>query len=181
MSKFTELIQGNISDINQVSLYGATSIESYTFASCSNLTSITIPNSVTSIGNWAFASCSGLTSIIFAEESKLTSIGGSAFSGCSSLTSITIPESVTNIGRLTFAGTTTSSSKRLRINFLRKTPATIYSYSILQGGTFTITTTSSNSIYADVHIPIGSEATYRANSAWNTFFNSPNVTVTADL
>jgi|LSQX01.2.fsa_nt_gb hypothetical protein len=156
MSKFTELVQRNISDINQVSLYGATSIGNYAFYGCSRLNSITIPNSVTSIGY-------------------------GAFENCPSLTSITIPESVTNIERLTFAGTTTSSSKRLRINFLRKTPATIYSYSILQGGTFTQSQTSSAMIYADVHIPVGSEATYRADSAWNTFFNSSNVTVTADL
>ena len=33
------------------------------FNSCSDLTSITIPNSVTAIGRWAFEGCSGLTSV----------------------------------------------------------------------------------------------------------------------
>ena len=32
---------------------------------CSNLTSITIPDSVTSIGNYAFYNCNSLTSITF--------------------------------------------------------------------------------------------------------------------
>ena len=156
MSKFTELVQRNISDINQVSLYGATSIGNFAFRDCSSLTSIIIPSGVESIRS-------------------------SAFRDCSSLTTITIPDTVTSIDRLAFAGTTTSVSKRLRINFLGQNPATIYSYGLMQGGTFTITSTSSSSIYADVHIPVGSEATYRANSDWNTFFNSSNVTVTADL
>ena len=39
-----------------------TSIGQYTFYNCSSLTSVTIPNSVTSIGEYAFYGCSGLTS-----------------------------------------------------------------------------------------------------------------------
>jgi hypothetical protein len=35
------------------------------FSGCSNLTSVSIPNSVTSIGDYAFGDCSGLTSITF--------------------------------------------------------------------------------------------------------------------
>ena len=37
--------------------YSVKSIASYAFADCTNLTSITIPNSVTSIGAWTFESC----------------------------------------------------------------------------------------------------------------------------
>ena len=73
-----------------------TSIGSGTFANCSHLTSITIPNSVTSIGSNAFLNCSGLTSVTI--PNSVTSIGGAAFSCCSGLTSITIPNSVTSIG-----------------------------------------------------------------------------------
>ena len=73
-----------------------TSIGDYAFAYCSNLTSITIPNSVISIGSGAFEFCSSLTSIIIPDS--VTSIGSGAFFYCTGLTSITIPNSVTSIG-----------------------------------------------------------------------------------
>ena len=66
-----------------------TSIPSYAFRGCSNLTSISIPNSVTSIGSSAFYNCTGLTSVTIG--SSVTSIGQYAFYGCSSLESMTIP------------------------------------------------------------------------------------------
>ena len=40
-----------------------TSIGYSAFAGCSDLTSVTIPNSVTNIGEWAFCQCLGLASI----------------------------------------------------------------------------------------------------------------------
>ena len=80
--------------------YSVTSIGYRTFASCSGLTSITIPNSVTSIGGSAFSGCSGLTSVII--PNSVTSIGDNAFYYCSGLTSVTIPNSVTSIGSSAF-------------------------------------------------------------------------------
>ncbi len=70
------------------------------FIRCSNLTSVTIPNSVTSIGNYAFEECSSLTSVTI--PNSVTSIGNHAFWGCVSLTSVTIPNSVTSIGTYAF-------------------------------------------------------------------------------
>ena len=77
-----------------------TSIGEWAFEDCSNLTSVTIPDSVTTIGFQAFKDCSNLTSITIPDS--VTRIGGSAFSGCRSLTSITIPDSVTSIGEWAF-------------------------------------------------------------------------------
>ncbi len=76
--------------------YKVTSIGDHAFSWCTDLTEITIPESVTSIGDHAFSGCSSLTQITIPEG--VTSIGDHAFSECSSLTQITIPEGVTSIG-----------------------------------------------------------------------------------
>jgi len=77
-----------------------TSIGSYTFSGCENLTRATIPNSVTSIGDYAFSDCKSLTSITI--PNSVTSIDQGAFSGCKSLRSVAIPDSVTSMGTYTF-------------------------------------------------------------------------------
>ena len=82
--------------------YSVTTIYWDAFHGCTNLTSITIPNSITSIGDWAFAGCSSLTSITI--PNRVTSIGHSVFSYCSGLTSIIIPDGVTTIENSTFDG-----------------------------------------------------------------------------
>ena len=68
--------------------YSVTSIGYDAFRHCTDLMSITIPNSVTSIGEAAFSGCSGLTSIEI--PYSVTSIGEDAFYGCIGLTSVTL-------------------------------------------------------------------------------------------
>ena len=70
------------------------------FSGCTNLKSITIPNSVTSIGSGAFSGCMRLKTINI--PNSVTSIGSSAFYGCSNLRTATIGTSVTNIGKYAF-------------------------------------------------------------------------------
>ena len=54
-------------------VYNVTSIGSYAFLDCSDLTSVTIPQSVTSIGNSAFYNCMKLTDVHISNiESWLT-------------------------------------------------------------------------------------------------------------
>ncbi len=73
-----------------------TSIGYSAFWGCTNLNSVTIPDSVTSIGERAFQGCTGLTNITIGNG--VTSMGERAFLSCKGLTSITIPNSVTSIG-----------------------------------------------------------------------------------
>ena len=72
------------------------------FGDCTNLKSVTIPDSVKNIGSYAFSGCASLTSITI--PNSVTSIGVYAFSDCTSLTSVTIPDSVTSIGDNAFSG-----------------------------------------------------------------------------
>ena len=79
-------------------------IERSVFQGCTALSSITLPASVTRIGDYAFRGCTGLTSINIPDN--VTDIGNYAFRGCTGLTSINIPDSVTDIGRSAFEGCT---------------------------------------------------------------------------
>lgn len=77
-------------------------IGDYVFQNCSNLTSITIPNSVVRIGKNIFEGCTGLTNISIPDG--ITFIGNSAFENCSGLTFVSIPNSVKGIGSEVFKG-----------------------------------------------------------------------------
>ena len=87
---------------------GTKNIVSIAFVGCSNLTSITIPDSVISIGDSVFYNCTGLTRVTI--PNSVASIGSSAFSGCTSLASVNIPEGITNIGWFAFSNCTSLTS-----------------------------------------------------------------------
>ncbi len=63
-----------------------------------------IPSTITNIANGAFASCAQLTAVTI--PNSVTSIGMSAFSNCKNLQSISIPASVVNVGYYAFSGCT---------------------------------------------------------------------------
>ena len=80
--------------------YEVTGIGESAFYNCTNLTGVTIGNSVITIGKLAFWNCNGLTSVTI--PSSVTTIGEQAFVECDGLVSVTIPDSVATIGDLVF-------------------------------------------------------------------------------
>ena len=77
-----------------------TAIERNAFKDCTNLTGVTIPDTITDIGYMAFGNCTGLKNVSLGNG--VTVIGMDAFYNCSSLTEITIPASVTIVGTAAF-------------------------------------------------------------------------------
>ena len=75
------------------------SIGSYAFYGCSKLTEVTIPNKTTLLGEYCFSGNSLLANIDLGNGLK--TIGQYCFSGCS-MPEISIPASVTSIGNYTF-------------------------------------------------------------------------------
>ena len=93
--------------------YGVTQIGWAAFASCSNLTSLTLPSSLEIIDGYAFWGCSSLSGALVIPDG-VTFIGDRTFEGCSNLTSLTLPSSLETIGENAFSGISSSAT----INYL---------------------------------------------------------------
>ena len=77
-----------------------TKIGDYVFRGCTDLRTITIPNSMNEIAYGAFTGCTGLVSVNLGDSIK--TIIHEAFKGCTSLQSIIIPNSIKDILRGVF-------------------------------------------------------------------------------
>lgn len=97
----TELIQVPcLKSGNYVIPQSVTTICSFSFCSCSELTSITLPDGLISIGDGAFKDCVSLVAISLPES--VTSIGESAFIHCTKLSSVNLPNGITEISQAMF-------------------------------------------------------------------------------
>ncbi len=123
-----------------------------TFAYCSGLTNVTIPDTVTNIGNSAFSTCRNLTSCTIG--SGVTSIGENAFSYCVKLENIVIPSGVTTIGGRAFNNCSSLTS----VTVLATTPPTL-------GNTNAFNNTPIGSIY----VPSESVEAYKAATNWSAY------------
>lgn len=77
-------------------------IFSRAFFGCTSLTSITIPSSLEEIGQAAFYGCTSLSSVIDLDKSKVKVIDANAFCQCGSLADITFPNTIETIGNSAF-------------------------------------------------------------------------------
>ena len=139
--------------------YSVTSIGTSAFSSCSNIITVTVPNSVTSIERSAFKDCRSLVSVNI--PNGVASIEETTFEYCSSLTSIDIPNSVKSISWHAFAFCTQLASINIP-NSVTKITGDAFCYSgltsvdipnsltVIENGTF-----SSCNNLAYVNIPNG--------------------------
>ena len=157
-SPFKGIVDDSLTEVTAEMLNGVTSISSYAFYQCANLTSVDIPSGITSIGSYAFEYCNSLISINI--PNGVTSIGMDAFSYCSSLTSITIPSSVTQIGVPTgIIYTVFSGCSQLASVTVEATTPPFLSREAFKN-------TSSNLV---IYVPAGSVDTYKAASGWSNY------------
>ena len=192
----TSIGQGAFSScpLTSVSLgSGVRTIGNWAFSNCTKLTSIHIPASVSSIGATPFQSCTALTSITVASgntvydsrdgcNSIIETATNALMQGCKNtvipntvttirqlafcnlpLTSITIPSSVATIENRAFINCT----QLTRITVQRNTPPTIN-----VGGLGSYYHSFSNvPTTAEIVVPCGSAAAYRAAEGWSSFSN----------
>ncbi|MBR4968004.1 MAG: leucine-rich repeat domain-containing protein [Bacteroidaceae bacterium] len=98
-SKFVNVFSINKGSLEEVVIgYGVTCIPERAFESCTNLKSITIPNSVKSIGYAAFQGCTNLANVVI--PNSITSVERYAFSGTAWYNNQ--PDGVVYVGKVLF-------------------------------------------------------------------------------
>lgn len=134
------------------------------FLDCTDMTSVTIPDSVTSIGITAFGWCDSLTSVTIGDS--VTTIGDDAFTWCSGLTSVTIPNSVTYIGGGAFQFCTNLTSVTISDSM-----TTIDGYAFSYCNSLT-SVTIPNSVTS-----VGNHAFYDCSALTSVMVLNPNCTI----
>ena len=150
--------------------YAVTKINDKAFSDNTNLTAVTLPESVVTLGSDAFSGCQSLKTIKI--PSKVTAIPDRCFVSCSSLENVTIPEGVTTVGLYAFSNcrfkTLTLPSTITKIddgvfshnNNLRTITCNAVTPPMLGDNVFYYSATSS------VKVPLQSIAAYRQADGW---------------
>jgi len=94
-----------------------TKIADGAFFNCQQLTEITLPPTVTSIEKNAFHSCFALTRITI--QGSIKKIPEGMFYDCRSLTEVTVPDSVTSIDKWSFFGCTNLTTLRVPLSLTK--------------------------------------------------------------
>ena len=122
------------------------------FRECTNLQSVTIPDSVTLIRQFAFYNCKSLTSIKI--PNSVTSICLESFESCESLTSIEIPNSVTSIEGYAFSRCTRLES----VVMVSTTPPTL-----------SLNVFNKCTNLQEIRVPMDSVEAYKSATNWSAY------------
>lgn len=147
---FCSLIDGTIAGV--VVPDGVTSLRSYAFANCTEITSVVLPASVATIGTNCFSKCIKLKSVNIPQS--VTVVPNSCFIQCSELESIDIPSGVTKVDVNAFR----SCDKLKSVTVRATTPPT------LGGSAFTYC-----DALTDIYVPSASVDTYKSASGWSSY------------
>jgi hypothetical protein len=120
------------------------------FEGCTQLTSITIPDSVTILYKYAFYGCTNLESVTL--SANLEQIDYQSFFDCTSLTEITIPASVNYLGGSAFYGCSNLST----VTCLATTPPTLGDDMVFPKG-------------VTIRVPDSAYAEYVMNTSWRVY------------
>ncbi len=148
--------------------YGVNGIFDSAFNQCTELTKVTIPDTVKSIGVGAFGNCTGLVKVEVSTASGIQSglasvdipdgvkvIDTCSFIGCTSIDSIVLPSSVETICMMAFEGCTSLT----RIVVERATPPKV------EDKAFEGVDKSDCTVY----VPEGSKTKYKSDKNWKDF------------
>lgn len=145
----------------------------------SQITSVTMPNTLTKVGNNAFEGCTNLASISF--STALTSIGSSAFKGCTALTGISLPATLITINMYSFDGCTGLTSVIIpdKVTSISGNPfqncSNLRSFTLgAKISSFTATNVLKNSPVEEVNV---SEANTKLSSADGVLYDKKQTTV----
>ena len=136
---------------------GTTSICDNAFSNCTNLTSVSIPQTVSFIGNRAFSGCENLSELTI--PASVSAIKNATFQGCSNLLHVNISEGLTSIESWAFDG-----CSKLQSVYIPSTMNTIEDY--VFGGC-----TSLNTVYIS---SLDSWKTVSLPTKWGSFWACPH-------
>ena len=120
------------------------------FEGCTQLTSITIPDSVTILYKYAFYGCTNLESVTL--SANLEQIDYQSFFDCTSLTEITIPASVNYLGGSAFYGCSNLST----VTCLATTPPALGDDNVFPAG-------------MTIRVPDSAIGAYLKHTGWNRY------------
>ena len=169
--------------------YPVTAIGNGAFSYSTNLTAVTIPNSVRTIGDHAFASCTGLQSIVI--PNSVESMGRCVFHTCSSLTSAVVGNSVPVIDEYCFQYCHSlsevvigASVEFLAIKAFFDCPnlRTVTSLAITPPAMNASYSLSNEAYqYATLCVPGSAMDAYKADTNWGRFRTFVNITMASSL